>query len=449
MAKRNVAGSFEGKPAYRWTKMVDGQRWRLLCRARKEGEQKERTGWLGLPEEQWTEAKSQDAANKWWDEHTANSPRLASLIKGDSTGWLQDLFRQSPEMAKAMDRNPKILDYLERDQKIDRVLARAGIPREVIDVSSIRQNIDQIQEPERTPQNATVGYWRDTYLKSKRTDGGRKTGRFDNLRRSIRKLVASIGEDQPVTALGWEAWDKFTSGLKLAESTKRDTISDCREFCRYLERRKIIPEVGNKMETKSKVRSKAIQHFTLEELKDLHSTAEGMLRTFFLLFMNCGFRQIDVATLTPQMVKNGYIIRQRAKTEGSDAPTVAWKLWPETLAAINKYGSKSGLLFQYEPGRTWVLESSGNDGQRKRDDVYRRELWKPFAKIHKPRLTSDAIRASCANLLKTDSDHTNQLSVQIKYLGQAPSGVALKHYIDPTQQELDDAVMFLHSRLFG
>lgn len=424
MARQNLAGHWEKKPAYRWVKMVDGNRWRLLCRARKPGEEKVRTGWLGLPEDQWTEARSQDAANEWWKKEF---PKAAV---------------QNPEAATR---------FVDDMQKLFRAMKRTGIPTDGTAIPLIRQlwsHIDKIQDPTPATTLNSLGHWRDVYLKSKRTDGERTAGRFDNLRRAIRKLVDSIGEQSPVTALDWIAWDKFVESLKLAPSTKRDTVSDCREFCRYLERRNIIPEIATKAETKVTVHANAIEHFTLDELKGIVKKSTGMLKTFVLLFCNCGFRQIDVATLIPSQIKGGYIIRQRAKTEGTKAPTVAWKLWPETLAAIKEFGNKTGLLFTYE-GRTWVLEGAGEEGKRKRDDIFRRELWKPFAKIHKPRLSADSIRGSCANLLKTDSEFTNQLSIQIKYMGQSPSGVALKHYIDPPQPDLDKAVMFLHDKLFG
>ncbi len=422
MPRKKGAGTWEGHPAYRWTKMVRGTRWRLLCRGQKPGEIKENTGYLNLPESQWSKSGSMAAANAWWDSFTTLTPE---------------------QLAECQALADKIA-------KFDRAMQKAGIPR-TDEMKPLAKELflalDKL--PDDTPAGTTLEYWSQQYFTYKLAQN-RSPGRFDNLKRSIERFVKSIGASQPVKAINWNTWDTFEVEVRnsgLGETTQRDVISDVRQFVRWLERRDIVPPVKNLSETHIKISAKAIEHFSRNELRELLSKSNGILRCFLLLFCNCGFRQSDVATLTPAMLKGGYITRQRAKTKGTNAPTVSWKLWSETLDAISHHKSTGHLLFTRDGGQPWVVEKLNEKQKRGRDDAFRRELWTPFAKDHSIRLSSDKIRASCANLLKTSSEHTNSLSVQIKYLGQSPSGVALRHYIDPSQSDLDDAVMSIRALL--
>lgn len=424
MPRKNLAGTFEGSPNYRWTKMVRGKRWRLLCRAQRPGEIKERTVWLGLPESQWTATGSQAAANEWWR-------------KNDS----QTL-------------SPELMERVQKVAKLVRAIDRVGLPLNDESIAAINPLLDQIEEPPPTPTHETVKYWAEKYLELKLPKlKDRTPARYDNLKRSIFKMVASVGADKTITAINWQAWDAFEIAVKssgMGEYGIRDAISDCRGFIRHLMRRKIIPPVENIAESKIKIRPKRIEYFSPEELRRMLSESDGMLRVFLLLFCNCGFRQKDVATLTPEMLneKSGYITRQRSKVEYTDAPIVSWKLWPETLKAIQQLRNKTGLVLTRANGLPWVVEGLNEKQNRKRDDAFRRELWLDFAERLDLKLSADAIRRSCANLLTTNSTTTNQISIQIKFLGQVPSGVASRHYIDPQQPEMDAAVMGLRDILF-
>lgn len=422
---RKALMSWQGKPNFQWVRMVAGERIRVTARQ------------LGFEGEQRTKANTLDAANDWWEAKQGLLTRKTEAKNQRNENMLDELLEMDRLESEELEKPRTQLEQLEHRLDNDPTFAA---------------KVKQLIAP---PKGATVKHWSDYYLNQKLHDKQRSVGRYDNLRRSIRKLVASVGELEPVTAIDWPAWDKFSLAIMggvLSDTTKRDTISDCREFVRFLQNRDIVPEVKNITETTVRVELGTIQHFSKLELRAIlkESACDEWLKLFVLLFCNCGFRQSDVATLTPQMlnVMPGYITRKRHKTKKTNAPTVSWKLWPETIKAIKNHANKSGdLLFTRENGLPWVVEGLNGKNTRKRDDVFRRDLWTGFAKRLELRLSADAIRASSANLLKTDSDRTNQLSLQIKYLGQTPSGIALRHYIDPLQEELDAAVIGLRKVL--
>jgi integrase len=185
-------------------------------------------------------------------------------------------------------------------------------------------------------------------------------------------------------------------------------------------------------------------NLTKAELQKLLKDSSGMLRCFLLLFCNCGFRKGDVVALTHSMYDGKYITRTRPMTN----TTNAWLLWKETIEAIEQHQSKSGeLLFVQDNGDPWVIEKLNSGNLKSRDDAFRRKLWLPFVLKHNVSSRFDLIRSSCARLLETDSERTNQSSVQIKYLGQSARGVALRCYTDPPQSDLDAAIMSLRKML--
>jgi hypothetical protein len=59
MPRSFKAGTFDGPPHYRWTKMYLGVRYRITCEH------------LGLPRELWTKEGSYRAANDWWQQRKA------------------------------------------------------------------------------------------------------------------------------------------------------------------------------------------------------------------------------------------------------------------------------------------------------------------------------------------------------------------------------------------
>ncbi len=428
MTRKHKAGTWEGHPSYRWTKMVKGVRYRLLCRSKRAGEEeKENTAYLNLPETDWTKARSLDAANEWWGKWSSLSPQVVGEMN-------------------------TIADNI---AKFDRALTRLGvqkIPENNELAKSIFENLDSIEET--TPSGQSLQYWIEQRLTLKESEKC-SPGRYDNFQRSLRRFRDTLPKNSLVTAIDWQAWDKYVIKIKsanYASRTERDYIGDAKKFVEWLQRRSLIAEVKNLSEAKTKIFTAKIEHFSKDELRKMLKDSKGMLRCFLLFFCNCGFRQSDVATLTPDMFDGKYITRKRKKSEKTNAPEVSWILWQETIDAINEFKSESGqLLFCLPDGRTWVKEELkeklDKTKRRSRDDIFYRELWESFAEKNKLRLSCGDIRGSCANLLKSDSGRTNQLSVQIKYLGQSPAGVVFKHYIDPPQIELDSAIMRLRGTL--
>lgn len=274
--------SWQGKPNFCWVKMVDGERYKVTAKK------------LGFKGDDRTEAKTLEAANAWWEAQTIQpkpKPRLDVMKAvnkfGEST-ILSGMF-------------PSQLEQLE--QRIKRDPSAVPVVQKII-------------EP---PTGQSVQHWSQIYLAQKLAEKTKRgSGRYDNIARYVGKLVESVGAESPVTALDWGTWDRFYNEVmasELVDTSQRDIISDCRSFVVWLTNRDLIPPVKNIGETQVRVESKAIEHFTRDELRSIlaESKSDPMLHVFMLLFCNCGFRQSDVATLTPDMISGGYLTRKRAK----------------------------------------------------------------------------------------------------------------------------------------
>ncbi|WP_254513860.1 hypothetical protein [Anatilimnocola floriformis] len=421
MPRKNLAGTFEGSPAFRWTRMVRGVRWRLLCRPQMRDENKPHTGYLGLPESQWTKEGSQAAANDWWEKH------------------------QVPVQP-----NP-VEELNQKVAVIGRAIDRAGIvdPSPATLDAFVDEFVSGKLVESKTAQ--TVGKWRDEFLALKKADGGRRSGRFDNLKRAVDRFVASLPDGAGVDAVTEENYRKFFKAITSADHSayyKHDTLQDVKTFIKFLyQERQLSEPLRNLDSLKVKIVDHAVQSFTVEELRLILRDATGPLRLFVWLFANCGMRQKDVSSITHAMYAGGYLTRKRGKTaDHARAPKVSHKLWPETLALIEQHrttGKGSDLLFLQENGKPWVMDDTLNKNERRcRDDNFA-ALWRDFVETHPQRLPAKHLRGSAANLIQGN----NQISLQVKFLADVPSGVILKHYIDPTQEQLDEAITGLRTTI--
>ncbi|WP_164102276.1 hypothetical protein [Candidatus Laterigemmans baculatus] len=336
-----------------------------------------------------------------------------------------------------------------RDKRLEAAKVLAGNIGEDLTIQRrlLLQDIDR--EPE--PEEKLLTRWRDQWLALKRADKRISIGRLDNILRDVNAFCDHMGSAATVDQITEATWERWY--LRVMEGgstyTQRDRLSTTRSFLQYLYEQRQIDLPRNIRSLKATVHTGKIEHYTQEELQDILHNAPGILQCFTYLMANCGFYQSDIATLTPEMLREGYITRQRSKkAKGKRIPTVSWKLWDKTAQLVEQYRTdENGLVFTREDGKPWKLEHQRPDGKISKHDAIR-DLWTPFAKERKVRLQMKHIRKTSANLLMADNgDRSNQISLQIKFLGQTPSGTAAKHYIDPPQEELDKALQRLGSLL--
>ncbi len=307
-------------------------------------------------------------------------------------------------------------------------------------------NHDLIGEP--LPDDRLMSHWKQRWFDVVDSKGN-KPKTVQNIRRDVKRFVDFIGESSPVATITSDTWEAFCLSIKsqnLAGSTECDIFSRCASFVEYLYKKDLIDLPKNLKDFKGVREDKEQEHYTLPELRYMLDNTEGYLKCFLLLMMNCGMYPSDIANLTPNEVKDGRIRRKRSKRKkGEKLPTVTWKLWPETLELIEKYRTdKDGVVFTRPgTGDKWYKSKRVDDKLIEYNPI-RKTLWLPWCKKHPQRLTLKHIRKAAAHYLPAEKD---QLSAQIKFLGQRPSGVALQHYVDVEQELFENYVMGLRDRI--
>jgi len=181
-----------------------------------------------------------------------------------------------------------------------------------------------------------------------------------------------------------------------------------------------------------------IATFTIEQLTQMYSAADKRIRLWMLLSLNCGFANMEVATLKQSEVdlQCGYIERVRGKTGVSGK----WKLWSETIEALKPYckGKDDTLVLTSEAGTPLVYYSE----HYKRVDTLG-QCWVRFMKRAKvPFLGFKFLRKTGATMIRS----IDGIEVSETYLSHADKGIA-RFYSIPDASRLNNALEAMRERL--
>lgn len=108
----------------------------------------------------------------------------------------------------------------------------------------------------------------------------------------------------------------------------------------------------------------SVKKFTIEELARIWAAADNpRRRLYFLLALNCGFRNTDLATLRCKHLHLDsaapYIARRRHKVKAQVKKTFYWRLWDETADALRQHladPKTEELLAAYKPNEDQITD---------------------------------------------------------------------------------------------
>jgi integrase len=155
-------------------------------------------------------------------------------------------------------------------------------------------------------------------------------------------------------------------------------------------------------------------------------------------------------------LKNGTITRVRSKTaHHTSAPTITYKLWPETLKLLKQERVKGATgdarILINDNKQPLVRREIRADGKLKRLDNIKTAIDRVYRAINAakgskaPSLPPKHIRKTCATLLAGEFNP----SIATDYLADVPSGVMARHYVKPDQPKFDKAIMWLGKQVLG
>lgn len=187
--------------------------------------------------------------------------------------------------------------------------------------------------------------------------------------------------------------------------------------------------------------AKEVPVMTPAEVRTLIDAATGQLRLHLLLMANCGMTQSDVSDLKHEEVDwgAGRIRRKRSKTRAEEgAPVVDYPLWTPTFTLLREHRSANPeLVLVTRSGKRWVWDELV-DGKLKSSDNIATNYSRLRKKLKAGQLK--LIRKTSASLLDS---HEHWGRYASHFLGHSPRSIADKHYVRPSVEQFDRAVIWL------
>lgn len=352
---------------------------------------------LGLPPGKQTEKDSTPAARQWWQKVLAGAiaPDSTAAPSNPNASVIADL-KQRITTAKQLGFHDDVeglqakIDLVKKAPKLNQAqldLIYGRLSKIEVTPTSIkaveRSSEDDIHKDRQrriktVEKNRTVKHYLQTFLdfhKQQAKIKGKSLGRYLNLKTQATYFAEWFGEDRPIDEMTDETvTDYFAYCQKLvAKGANPNTIKNqwqvFKQFaCETVPAAK-IPYMPSLALRKYKIprRRTEPKPFTIEEVRLLLQEAPEALKTYILLMLNCAYYQGDVADLLAEQVDwtNGRICRARSKTankmndEENQPIKINYKLWPETLEAIQKHGNRQGRVFLYN-GKPLQVETEAS-----------------------------------------------------------------------------------------
>ena len=281
-------------------------------------------------------------------------------------------------------------------------------------------------------------------------------GRCEILRRCVEHFRDHVGGKTPIDTLNGRQLESYHSALLehvgggWSKPYASRYMGIAKQFLRWADGMELLPRLPRNIDSKDLAIGNPqgkIRPFSNPELKTILQAAPDRTRLYILLMLNCGYTQADISDLEQEQVQDGRITRKRSKTKSCEGvPTVSYKLWPETLALLEKYRSADPLrVLLNMDGKPLRVERIKEDGKYTKTDniatayfrlcrgTLEQKHPKPLKMLRKTspsRLEGSGEYASCARW----------------FLGHAPRGVADRNYIAPPQDLFDKAVEWLREQ---
>lgn len=201
------------------------------------------------------------------------------------------------------------------------------------------------------------------------------------------------------------------------------------------------------------------QHFEVDEVKRMFAAASKRTKLYILLGLNCGYTQIDISTLTHDMMvwETGYIDRTRHKTNYKVSRPQVNKLWPITLKLLTQeatnprasefvlLGTDGNPLVNQKLVKEAPLDNPNGKPKHKykRTDAVRLAFNRVLnkLKVSAKRRGFMNLRKTGANEIKQHYGHDGDAMADL-YLAHA-SAAMRKHYVNENYDLLAEATDWL------
>ncbi len=463
---RKCLMSWEGPPACRWIKMYKGRRYRVSCDD------------LHTPK---TKDGSYQAANNWW---LVKRAELATATVELEQQELLDTLKL--KMDYAANKSPGLLQNLQMTK--DTVLAE--VPGEIVidDAEAVAENLkiaellgvtvppdldpafmqhlfgdrrlwqERLSKHQLTETEKTLGHQLDKFLEELRTQQAPKT--HIEIRHYLRGL---LGTEVWAAQTNIETIDEKTVtrhyahliAMDLAPVSHNKYLGFFRRFVNWMYASAAIPR--EPLNLKFKSHRKAKVHKAIKRYDNVPAIVQSLpedFRLWALLGLNCGMTNRDFGSITwdadidgfPQIDQERWILTRRRGKTGHlpQSPTVRYKLWPETIEALERLPTRTGLLFTSKSGGPMYRTFYRENGTPGKMDLFA-DRWNDLKT--KPPITLGKFRSVGATALNTDKLFR---SYKEYFLANAPGGTTNQHYAAEDDKPFFEALEHIRTTLgFG
>ena len=302
-------------------------------------------------------------------------PRPQHMPPHNYVGYVQEFARRFPVIAFV----PADPGYFAQGVKMASIAstqlileAKETISRQVVNLKAFNAPIPTYEVTLHQAFDAYIAQIRTTVLTAAVEGERQVTSMYGNSQIRTVTRLKDRHQDMPLSALNlnaiqslvdyWRARPMVKGTNKpITVRTAQNHIKQVREFFRWLHKNSdyewrkpedfddlVVSVKSNLREKAAKVSPVAVDTYQLDELCVLYKHATSFERLFFLLGLNCGFGQAEIATVLVKEVelfkrhshetllgfvsteRDSFIRKIRPKTEVYGE----WLLWPETVEAL-------------------------------------------------------------------------------------------------------------------
>lgn len=228
-------------------------------------------------------------------------------------------------------------------------------------------------KPKSDTDDGSIGYWLNRYHRYCKTKAGLKPNSIQSRVRHIKPYEHFIDHTKKISGINNQSIRDFVKHLEdnkgLSETTCGTYFSAFVQFLTFLEietdftkpkeltlgQQRFTP---NESTGDYRQRKKELL-WSPEQFKKVKAALPKDQQLWILLCLNCGFRNTDIAHLRWKDVdlKNGRLFHQRQKlNKRKNAPTINYKLWPETIRLLKQRKKTHELVFLNSDGEPYCKE---------------------------------------------------------------------------------------------
>lgn len=473
--------SWEGSPQFRWRKRIKGISLEITCKN------------LGLPRSKWTKEGSYLAANEWLRRRLSEIQSVEPDVDPDHaeavdtiTSLIEWASSHAPEEVRALGLAKAAILKSGGDEPFldpgtvasNLEIARINGIHVPDDVDpTILQHLfgnrriyqDRLKRHTKVKKDQTIGHLLDVFLNDLRLKQSPQS--HDEIHRYLKSIPAEVwSHDAAAASIGpttVTSHYRWLIGCDLEPDTHNKRTGFFRRFLRWLYQESHIDSLPRNIDSKD--HRQRVEHRAIKTFKGIDrfiDTLVGQEKAWALLCLNCGMTAMDLGKLFwqseitdvwakvriaghPMRVcgvldpADWTVTRRRSKTGSrKETPTVTYKLWPETIRAIESLDLvRNGLVFMHESGTPmrYDLYDATGKGQSgtKRVDHF-------GASWRGKKIPLSKLRSIAADALSGSVEYR---SFRNYFLGHAPASVGERHYFAEKPEIFCKALSFIRAAL--